>query len=139
MAFKREKMVEVVASPKADCSHEGCTDWANSRVQTPTGWANFCPHHYDLYFTILARQNSRALGLKSMQEVRAKARALRADGPNRGTREWAADILNRHQRGERLVSGHSITPLHVRLAEGAMRGRMGIERIPGEDDDRAAA
>ena len=135
MAFKRDKLVEVTAAPKADCSHEGCTDWAHAKVQTATGWANFCPYHYDLHFARIARENSRSLGLKSMQEVRA--RAMRKCDMDRGSRHWASDILERARRGERLVSGHPITPLHVRLANEASRGRW-TERTVGEDDEVAA-
>lgn len=138
MAFKRDKLVEVKETPRAACAFEGCKDSALCRVRVPTGWANFCMFHYDLHFVKVAREFTRSLGLKSMQEVRAYAMRNARGAADRGSRQWASDILARHERGENLSSGHPITPLHLRLAGEAARGRW-IERTPGEDDEAVAA
>jgi hypothetical protein len=138
MAFKRDKLVEVKETPRAACAFDGCIDPALSRVSVPTGWANLCPFHYDVHFARVARDATQQMGLKSLQQVRAFAMANRKDAPNRGSRDWATDILARHRRGDLLSSGHPITPLHVRLATEATRGRT-VDRTPGEDDEAVAA
>lgn len=33
------------------CANETCPACAVARVKTPTGYANFCPQHYEDYFT----------------------------------------------------------------------------------------
>lgn len=33
-----------------DCSHQGCNQPAMCKIQTRTGWANFCAFHYDRHF-----------------------------------------------------------------------------------------
>jgi len=136
MAFKRDKLVEVKAPfIRPACSLENCQDDAICRVHVPTGWANFCRFHYDLHWTREARAYTANLGAKSANDCRAYVLAHRKDAADRGSKGWARDILSRHQRGERLASGHPITALHVRLATDATRGFFGSDRTPGSDDE----
>lgn len=39
------------------CAHEDCGIAALYKVNTKTGWANFCWQHYDIYFARQAVQN----------------------------------------------------------------------------------
>lgn len=83
--------------------------------------------------------------------VKATLAALRSMQTKPPSKQWARDILRAHEAGEPLkyrdietgemlpINGQAITTQQLAMAQAALKGRMGIERIPGEDDDRAAA
>lgn len=37
------------------CAKEDCPNCAVAKVRLPTGWANFCPQHYEAHFAEQAR------------------------------------------------------------------------------------
>lgn len=51
------------------CANEDCPNCATARVKTPTGFANFCPTHYEKYWIDQARMFcvSRGMDTKDKQ------------------------------------------------------------------------
>lgn len=62
--------------PRVPCAHETCSLPARCRVQTITGWANFCEPHYVRYHDDLARKRFTELGLdRKLNETAAEHKA----------------------------------------------------------------
>ena len=83
--------------------------------------------------------------------VKATIRALKAMQDRRPSKQWAHDIIEAHRTGQPLkyrclitgemlpINGQPITRFQLEMANAALQGRMGKERVPGEDDEAVAA
>lgn len=70
--------------PRVKCCHDDCFVTAFCKIQTPTGWANFCESHYTQYFRDQAKANCDAKGLKTTAEKRAWLQKMCETIGNRG-------------------------------------------------------
>lgn len=65
------KKLGYIEPDRVKCCHDTCFRSSKLKVRTPTGWANFCDEHYELYFKDQAKKNCEALNLKTTAEKRA--------------------------------------------------------------------
>ncbi len=105
------KGIEPKVREPVDCAYAGCRNDAILRVQTPTGWANMCKHHDDLYTLGKAKEYTAQHGLKVVGDMR----------------HWI--------KGREIGKGQ----MHGAFKEAFERnkpGRLSVrERVPGEDDE----
>lgn len=78
------------------CAHMACGVSANVKVKTPTGWANFCPHHYDVYFLDRAEETCRKLGLDTVEKKREYVR----DSIRKLAAKWKPDYNRQREPGD---------------------------------------
>lgn len=61
--------------PRVKCCHDTCFIDAFCKIQTPTGWANFCHAHYDEYFKRSGDAYCASRGLVTRQQKIAYLKA----------------------------------------------------------------
>ena len=108
------------------CAHIGCPRDAITEIKLPTGWTRLCRRHYDDHYNDEAKRYCAEHHLETLPQKLAFIREkLSGIGKVKNPRQWAYDLMDRHDSGEIL------SPIQLELARRAISV---FARVPGEDD-----